>query len=642
MSLKFTLDGSEIAPPQNWKELEVELNFDNNTNRLSTSDFEFFGQTATFINQWVEDGCNDKVGLLEPPVFQIEEVCEAGTFNLLESVLDLRKAEFACDWVKTPIQELGNIDFLTEAADTFSLLLLIEELDSNEIGYIPPTELSDIYYSTLDVPDVPQLMNLSLSTFSLVQQIITTVTAGTDAINAFVGNYPAVGEGIGQMVMNAIQTTILIIQSKLLIKQFSEALIPYPRKHKALKARVGFEKGCEYLGYKFSSTILDSDEYKNLCIIPKKTTQGIDINQPSNQEATGQETFGDWVRDLSEVFNAKITIIGDTVHWERWDYFKDQSTYQVKDVLKEFNGTNADELDYNFVLSYQTDSADLQTFQQFDEAIYSHTVTPLITDVNGTTSPLSNATTKNRILMSNTDDRQFKYGIVGRRDGCYNAAEGLLLVLNDLVNNAGENIRQQIIDFNNSLVSSAGGTIMDNLFSTDVEEIAQSFWETNCRTGYMELATDYIGVKRLCILDNDENLITEYNSLYLSAKYLFYNFHYINSPVPLLDNAEGNQWITYKQIETSFTCEDFAQIKQQGHNYININYKGDILKAKIDSLKFNPFNCTATMDVRIQKKWTCNLDYKDTQQKPAFIRDRYAILQVGLEDLIGVSLSDFL
>jgi hypothetical protein len=127
----------------------------------------------------------------------------------------------------------------------------------------------------------------------------------------------------------------------------------------------------------------------------------------------------------------------------------------------------------------------------------------------------------------------------------------------------------------------------------------------------MQLATDYIGVKRLCILANDENLISEDNSLNLSAKYLFNNFHYINSPVPLLDNAEGNQWITYKQIETPFTCADFAEIK-----------KGDILNAKIDSLKFNPFNCTAIMDIRIQKKWTCNLDYKDTPPKPALIRDR--------------------
>ena len=67
MSLRFTLDGSEIAPPQNWKELEVELNFDNNTNRLTTSDFEFLGSTAELINQWVEDGCNGEVGLLEPP-----------------------------------------------------------------------------------------------------------------------------------------------------------------------------------------------------------------------------------------------------------------------------------------------------------------------------------------------------------------------------------------------------------------------------------------------------------------------------------------------------------------------------------------------------------------------------------------------
>lgn len=634
MSLRFTLDGSEIAPPQNWKELEVELNFDNNTNRLSTSDFEFLGQTATFINQWVEDGCNDKVGLLEPPVFQIEEVCEDGTFNLLESVLDLRKAEFACDWVKTPIQELGNIDFLTEAADTFSLLLLIEELDSNEIGYIPPQELSEIYYSTLDVPDTAQLMSLSLVAFGLVQEIITTITAGTDAVNAFIGNAPAFNEGLGQMIVNSIQTTILVIQTKLLIDQITEALVPYPRKHKALKARVGFEKGCAYLGYKFSSTILDSDEYKNLCIIPKKTTQGVDINQPSNQEATGQETFGDWIRDLSEVFNAKITIIGDTVHWERWDYFKDQSTYQVKDVLKEFNGTNADELDYNFILSYQTDSADLQTFQQFDEAIYSHTVTPLITDVNGTTSPLSNATTKNRILMSNTDDRQFKYGIVGRREGCNSSLELILILLNEFVDNAGATVAQTLLDYFDGVPGL--DDVFALAFSPEVADLGFSVLSEFCRTGYMQLATDYIGVKRLCILDNEENLIAENNSLNLSAQYLFNKFHYINSPVPLLDNAEGNQWITYKQIETPFTCADFAEIKQQGHNYIKINFKGDILDAKIDSLKFNPFNCTAVMDIRIQKKWTCNLDYKDTPPKPAFIRDRSISFFDRIEELIEI------
>jgi hypothetical protein len=629
MSLRFTLDGNEIPPPKNWKELEVELNFDNNTNRLSTSDFEFLGQTATFINEWIEGGCNGEVGLLEPPVFQVEEVCEDGTFNLLESVLDLRKAEFACDWTKTPIQELGNIDFMTEAADTFSLLLLIEELSSNEIGYISPSELTDVYYSTLDVPDTAQLMSLSLTAFGLVQETITTITAGTDAVNAFVGNYPVILEGVGQMIMNAIQVNILVIQTKLLIDQITEALVPYPRKHKALKAKVGFEKGCAYLGYKFSSTILDSDEYKNLCIIPKKTTQGVDINQSSNQEATGQETFGDWIRDLSEVFNAKITIIGDTVHWERWDYFKEQSTYQIKDVLKEFNGTNADELDYNFILSYQTDSADLQTFQQFDEAIYSHTVVPLVTNVNGTTSALPNATTKNRILMSNTDDRQFKYGIVGRRQTCNSPLELVLILLDEFVNNAGATVAQSLLDYFDDIP--AADAVFDFAFSPQVAELGNSLLNDFCRTGYMQLATDYIGVKRLCILDSNssdlefpqtDSLIAEDNSLNLSAKYLFNNFHYINSPVPLLDNAEGNQWITYKQIETPFTCADFAEIKEQGHNYVKINFKGDILDAKIDSLKFNPFNCTAIMDIRIQKKWTCNLDYKDTPPKPALIRDR--------------------
>ena len=145
----------------------------------------------------------------------------------------------------------------------------------------------------------------------------------------------------------------------------------------------------------------------------------------------------------------------------------------------------------------------------------------------------------------------------------------------------------------------------------------------------MEIGTDYIGVKRLCILDDNpptnslypetDSLISEFDFFHLGAEYLWRNFHYINSPVPLDDNTEGNQWITYKGIETGFTCEDFAQIKQQGHNYVK--YKGQ--DAKLDSLKFNPFNCTAIMDIRIQKKWTCNLDYKDRGQEPSLVRDRY-------------------
>tara|TARA_R110000796_G_scaffold60225_3_gene139085 strand:+ start:198 stop:2123 length:1926 start_codon:yes stop_codon:yes gene_type:complete len=623
MSLKFTLDGSEIAPPQNWKELEVELNFDNNTNRLTTSDFEFLGGTADFINNWVDGGLTGEVGLLEPPVFRIDELCEAGTFNLLESVLDLRKAEFACDWTKTPIQELGNIDFLTEAADTFSLLLLIEGLESDEIGYISPEELSEVFYVTLDVPDYAQISLLSLTAFGLIDEAITATTSLIDAIAAAVGGVSGLLESIIQIIIGLIRVSLVIIQAEILIKQINAAFIPEPRKHKALKARVGFEKGCAYLGYKFSSTILDSDDYKNLCVIPKKTTQGVDVNIPkiiNDQEATGQETFGDWIRDLSEVFNAKITIIGDTVHWERWDYFKEQSTYQVKDVLKEFNGTNADEIDYNYVLSYQTDSADLQTFQQFDDAIFSHTVIPLVTNVNGTTSPIANANTKNRILMSNTNDKQLKYGIVGRRDECSNSLEQTVEAITAFVDSMGINIDSQTTGY-------VGEETAEVYFNTKGEIIQNPDYTgaaSNCRLGFMEIATDYIGVKRLCLLDGEnENLISANNDLNLSAKYIFYNFHYINSPVPILENSEGNQWITYKGIETPFTCQDFAEIKEQGHNYIKMNYKGNILDAKIDSLKFNPFNCTAKIDLRIQKRWTTNLTFKDTEPKIALIRDRY-------------------
>jgi hypothetical protein len=65
-----------------------------------------------------------------------------------------------------------------------------------------------------------------------------------------------------------------------------------------------------------------------------------------------------------------------------------------------------------------------------------------------------------------------------------------------------------------------------------------------------------------------------------------------------------------------------------------MNYKGDVLNAKIDSLKFNPFNCTAKIDLRIQKRWTTNLTFKDTEPKIALVRNRYIQL---FDSIIGAT-----
>lgn len=623
MSLRFTLDGEVIAPPQNWKELEIEMNFDNNGARLTATDFEFLGSTAKFINDWIEDGCNGGVGLLEPPVFKVEEVCEDGIFNVLESILKLDEAEFACDWTKTPIQELGNLDFMENVADSFSFAYLTEALDFGDAGYISPTDFSEIYYNTLDVPDVPLLINLSLALYSLIFDFIQTLNQAQEAVQAFIGNYPAIFEGIGDFIVNGIQITLLHFQSRVLIDQITKAAVPFPRKHKGLKVKTAFEKGCEYLGYNFSSTILDSEEFGRLCIIPKKTTQGVNVDEASMQEGYPEQTFGDFIREMNEVFNAKVTIIGNTFHWERWDYFKEQSTYQAPDVKKEFNGTNANELNYNFLLEFQTDAADLQTFQQFDNAIYSHTVVPIVTQVGNATTNLQNASNKKRLLTKGIDNKQFAYGLVGRRNDCSSFFEKLLLFLNDFIEQTPYLLNDIMRDFLPTLtVLGVDYDLADYLLIPDNGDIRNPNFA--CREGFMLIQTDYLSQKRLCILDaENENLIDLRNRFYLTSEYLWDNFHYINSPAPFGDNTEGNQWITYKGVEVPFTCKDFEEIKEQGHNYIRFNDKGVIRDAKLDTLRFNPYNCTATMDIRIQKKWTCNLTSKQHIPEPALIRDTY-------------------
>jgi hypothetical protein len=642
MSLRFTLDGDVIAPPQNWKELEIEMNFDNNGARLTATDFEFLGSTAKFINDWIEDGCNGGVGLLEPPVFKVDEVCEEGVFNILDSILKLDEAEFACDWTKTPIQELGNLDFMENVADSFSFAYLTEGLDFGDAGKIEPNQFSEIYYNTLDVPDVPLLINLSLSLYGLVFDIIQTIDQGVEAIAAFIGNYPAIFEGIGDFIINGLQTAILTLQAKVLVQQIVDALIPFPRKHKALKVKTAFEKSCEYLGYNFSSTILDSEEFRGLCILPKKTTQGSDINALGGLgvgEGYPEQTFGDFIREINDVFNAKITIIGDTLHWERWDYFKEQSTYQAPNVKKEFNGTNASELNYNFILEFQTDSADLQTFQQFDNGIYSHTVIPIVTNVGTATTNFQNSANKKRLLTKGLDNRQFGYGLVGRRSTCSTPIEQVVTILYEISQGVPfliEKITSQLTP----TVSILGQEYDLGEYASYPEGFVEDFQFT-CRKGFMLLATDYVGQKRLCILDSEnENLISSNNEIYLTSEYLFNNFHYINSPAPFGDNTQGNQWTTYKNIEVPFTCKDFQEIKQQGHNYIKFNDKGVIRDAKIENLKFNPYDCTANMSVRIQKKFTCNLTSKERAPEPALIRDSFTTLLESFSEVLPFLDSD--
>jgi len=481
-----------------------------------------------------------------------------------------------------------------------------------------------LFYSTKDVPDGATLAMLSFMIFTIIKEIVENIKRIVDTIGAAT-QYPMEGEALVQVIAHSVYLTILTIELRILIKQVFEALIPKPRKHSGMKVLTLMEKGCEYIGYNFSSSIFQGD-YANAVIIPKKTKDGNLVTDSNIQEGYYEGTFKQLILEINNMFNTKVTLIGNTLHLERIDYFKSQSTFEVPDTYKEFNGTNASELNFNFFYEFGKDSSDLQSVKRYSKGVFSHTVVPNVTNQNGSIVPFSNSVDKKKLLLKGLDNRSFAFGQVPRRFDCENDLEKIMLFLSDV----GFNMKAILNDFMNDTIGSIFPNIADN-FNIGGSNETQPI--ITCREGFAEFQTSLINLQRIYIQDpNNEHLVDSDSIPTLAPEKLFNDFHYINSPLSLLDNSEGNQWITYKGLEIPFTCKDFAEIKSQGHNYIKFNDKGNIRDGKIDSLKFNPHDCTALIDLRINKKWTCNLQEQDIESDLESLTSIFSGLAITMLD----------
>ena len=70
----------------------------------------------------------------------------------------------------------------------------------------------------------------------------------------------------------------------------------------------------------------------------------------------------------------------------------------------------------------------------------------------------------------------------------------------------------------------------------------------------------------------------------------------------------GNQWIRKKISNVPFTLQDFVMVKENNRIFdVNGN------TAKIENLKWNPWDNLAEIEYRINKKYTNNLILKTSE-----------------------------
>lgn len=597
MKLGFKMDGAKCNPPRNWKELQVELNFDSASPDavVSTTNFEFVEDNADYINARLQSGLQGGVGIYEGIPFQIE-VCD-NNLVALNGCLNTASsdAEYTCDIVSVPVKESGRIDFLNDRADSFTFAYLASSSYVGA-GSITLNDYKQIPYVVSSIPDYTQAMLVGMSVYVLAKEALEVVKEITGMITQFVGDTATDAIQVGTY-SNTLAATIfrvalllaylgLIIISLIKLIQDLFDNIVQRKKHKLGMLAVDLcTKAAAYLGMNFYSPILQSYPYNKLCIIPQKIVNPVQGVFPatflkdkdeaqSPQAAYGyyDGTFGDLLRQLSEVFDAEVRVVNNTIQFVRKTHFNNLAAYTLPNIKTSRvpYTTNADELPSNYFITWQLDGTDLNTYDEYGGTNCQMVITPNVVGIQG--NVLLKNLTERRLPFAMGKRKETLTNIEDRLNGVINACSTVVNTIVNLVNNAA-NV------FGSSL---SLPTMPSNVF--------------NNRIGWLKLSSDFIGIQKLVILD-DDNKLSQSNRSYLDASQIFNDFHSHNMP------TRGNQALIYKNREIPMCCEDFLKIKD--NNKITTF---DGRTARIDSLKWNVHKETATIDYRVYQNFTNNLN----------------------------------
>lgn len=618
--LSFYINNVLSPPPLNWQGLEIELDFTNNSPDASikTTNFEWLGDDAHTLYSWFKNGLLSGMGIFEGVPLRIEN-CEG--FIVFDGCIDMSSQEttFQCDIIKASCIETNRIQFLNDKVEGFSFAYL-RSLGSLGSGTYASTFTNADYipvpYVISTIPDWLQVVILITTFIEMIKLIRDSIETTIGYINAAASSYPIVWEmamftalAIASIAYSIFLTALMI---NVLLLMVNEIIQPVKFKY-AMRVRTLFDKACSYLNIGFSSTILQG-AYKDACIMPKKSayytnvnandlflgaifsgtaTQRKVYNEVANTNAYGyyEGTFGQLIREMEDVFNAKVVIRNNTLYFERWDYWNNNSTFTMPDQssdapFEDPYGTNASELTSNYYIKWMQDTQDNNTLDQYDGMSCQIIMKPIVV-----------GNPKN-LLLKGLTEKPLQYALAKRK----------------LTLTTPEKVLNKLLQGLASVYSVV--VTIDNIFSShSLPSLPSNV--TNNRIGAMLLSSDFTSVQKFFIIENapknwngtmaynisSNNTAT--NHLGLSdTYYLMKNYHSASWGINTLTSPATypNQYLVFKDKEIPLCCSDFSILRD--NNIIN-SYDGK--KGRVDSIRWNPHTNTAKIDFRINEIFTKNL-----------------------------------
>jgi hypothetical protein len=589
IELLFEIDGNTGGTPINAEEISLKSDWNNNSvedkseGEITTNSLQFALEDAGVINNRIASGLNGGLGIFEgvPYKIKIRDLSTKITAEILDGFIDLadENSIISCDQVDSIVKKRKTLDWLTNRADGISFAFLAS-LPVGTAGRINTTDYVPVPYVLNYRPEGYAVVMISMSIYMSTQALIEAVKALADSISDFVavlsaGTSVDIGDAIAaglKVVATAAYAAALVIALVKMTEELIDQLFPPVRRYRGMNLKTMFERGFEFLGLQFSSTIFNIAKWQNTVYLPQKSERGGILGKVNGvghpNQSSAVYNFGDFLRVFKDFFNAQIKIVGNVVHFERYDYWDSKATWSLPSVetdqdkrLSSFK-YNTDEMLSNFMLSFQTDYQDENTLENFKGTNYQVITQPNV---------VSN---QDYVNIKGFGEVRAPFARALRKDGLTTVEKllsGLATVVDTTVNTLG----------GNSQLSS----------------------KIKNRKGMMLLSADTTGMDKLLVMSNEK--IPSGDSNQLNASDLW-DFHAINSFVEITDPVTGqlvhNQYKIYDDVTIPFCYNDWLALLGNNKFITETGAQGEML-----SLEWDINNEKANISYKVKTLYTKNL-----------------------------------
>lgn len=615
MNITFTLDGQDVPGVGNLDEVQIELNFDGDSpeSSVTTDNWEFVGDNALQVQSYIENGSNGGLGIFFGLPF-VMSLSDGTTTIDFDMFVDPSSEEslLSCDKMVLKSIERESVQWLDDVADSFTFEYLLEKtnvIDESDFTFVP--------YVISTVPNYRETIIAIIGLFVVVNEL-------RDAIQRIAGYIAAAGnplQSIGEIIKLILFVAYFIgvlIALVSLVTDLINLLIQPVKYHSGMYVKRLIEAGCEHLGLEFESTIFDDDNWKNLFLLPQKYANppdaadnkilGFLFPDTAVQKGVPKGTFGDLLRNMSIMFNAKFVIRDGTLIFERVDFLDlgVSGVYTIPPIEQRNYRTNASEVDSTYLIEFATDINDKNTIDEYEGTIIQVNTVPTIPG-DSKNSTLRNSTTQAIPYARGIK----KVGLTTVEEVVSAALTVISIVVNLFVT-----IGNVVVTLANALGRLIKGLkrvlnlvgINLNVNIPDVPTIpfvsfGQIVADRDCM---LKLENDFVNVEKLFILREGgagarSNRLDDNNDTIVSAENLWDEFHNINGFAPN-EGHEPNQWIRKELTGVPFSFQNFLDVR---NNVKILTHDG--LEAKIESLTWNPSTKVADMRYRYRETYTTNL-----------------------------------